>query len=78
MVAMALLAGVAPEARAQAEAMRTGRADQFAPENVEHQNSLQVQHASRFVISSTNDFTVAREMIKRNPNLKEPPGYKVS
>jgi len=78
MVAMALLAGVAPEARAQAEAMRTGRADQLAPENVEHQNSLQVQYASRFVISSTNDFTVAREMIKRNPSLKQPPGYKVS
>lgn len=77
-VAMALLAGVAPEARDQAEAMRTGRADQLAPENVEHQNSLQVQLASRFVICSINDFTVAREMIKRNPSLKEPPGYKVS
>ena len=74
-VAMALLAGVAPEARGQAEAMRTGRADQLAPENVEHQNSLQVQHASRFVISSTKDFAVAREMIKRNPTLKELPGY---
>lgn len=78
MVAVALLAGIAPEARDQAEAMRSGRADQLAPENVEQQNSLQVQHASRFVISATNDFTVAREMIKRNPSLKEPPGYKVS
>jgi hypothetical protein len=78
MVARVLLAGVAPEARDQAEAMRTGRADQLAPENVQHQNSLQVQHASRFVISSTNDFTVARDMIKGNPSLKEPPGYKVS
>jgi len=78
MVAMALLAGVAPEARDHAEAMRTGSADQLAPENVEHQNSLQVQHASQFVISSTNDFTVASEMIKRNPSLKEAPGYEVS
>lgn len=77
-VAMALLAAVAPEARDQAEAMRTGRVDHLAPENVEHQNSLQVQQASRFVISSTNDFTLAREMIKRNPSLKEPPGYTVS
>jgi len=34
--------------------------------------------AARFVISSTNDFTLAREMIKRNPSLKEPPGYKLS
>jgi Protein of unknown function (DUF4238) len=78
MMAMALLASVDPEARDQAEALRTGRADQLAPENVEHQNSLQVQCASRFVISSTNDFTMAREMIKRNPSLTEPPGYKVS
>lgn len=78
MVAIALLASVAPEARDQAEAMRTGRADELAPENVEHQNSLQVLHASRFVISSTNDFTVAREMIKRNPSFKEPPGYTMS
>jgi hypothetical protein len=77
MVAAALLAGVAPEARDQAEAIRTGRADQLTPENVGHQNSLQVQHASRFVISSTNDFTVAREVIKRNPSFKEPPGYTV-
>jgi hypothetical protein len=58
--------------------MRTGRGDQLAPQNVEHQNSLQVQHASRFVISSTNDFTVAREMIERNPSFREPPGYTVS
>jgi len=77
-VAMALLDGVAPEARDQAEAMRAGRADQLTQENVEHQNSLQVQHASRFVISPTSDFTVAREMIKRNPRLRDLPGYKVS
>jgi hypothetical protein len=78
MVAAALLAGVAPESRDQAEAMRTGRADQLALENVEHQNSLQVQHASRFVISATNDFTVVRKLIKRNTSLKEPPGFKGS
>ena len=46
-------------------------------ENVEHQNSVQVQHASRLVISSVKDFTVAREMIRRNPKLKELPGIPV-
>ncbi|WP_425400400.1 DUF4238 domain-containing protein [Aeoliella sp.] len=78
MVAAVLFTSMAPEARDQAEAMRTGRADQLAPENVEHQNSLQVQYASRFVISSRNDFKVAREMIQGNPGLKELPGYTVS
>ena len=74
---MALFAGLAPEALDQVEAMRAGSADLLAPENVEHQNSVQVQHASRFVISSVKDFTVAREMIRRNPKLKELPGYTV-
>ena len=78
MVAAALLAGLVPEARDQTEAIRSGNADLLSPENVQHQNSLQVQQASRFIISSSTDFTVAREMIRRNPSLKEPPGFKMS
>lgn len=76
-VAMGLLNGIAPEARDQADALRSGSADKLTPENVKHQNSLQVEHASRFVISSTNEFTLARDMIKRNPKLRELPGYTV-
>lgn len=76
-VAMTLLAGVVPEAREQAEALRTGAPDQLAPENVVHQNSLQVQYSSRFVIAPDDNFEIAREMIAKNPKLKEPPGFTV-
>jgi hypothetical protein len=59
----------------QAEVIETGNPDPLDPENVDHQNSLQVQYASRFVISPTDDFDLAREMIRRNPRLKDPPGF---
>jgi uncharacterized protein DUF4238 len=78
MLATALLGGLVPEARDQAEAMCTGNVDLLKPENVQHQNSLQVQQASRFIISANGDFSLVKEMIRKNPSLKEPPGYKVS
>ena len=78
MVAALLLRDMCSEEFDLTEAMRTGRADQLAPENVEHQNSLQVQYASQFIISPTDDFKVARQMIQQNPALKEQPGYTVS
>lgn len=62
----------------QAEVIENGTPDLLAPENVDHQNSLQVQSASRFVISPTDNFDLAREMIRLHPGLKEPPGYVVS
>jgi len=61
----------------QARVVETGEPDLLLPENVDHQNSLQVQYASRFIISPTNDFRLAQEMIKRTPQLKEPPGFTV-
>lgn len=33
---------------------------------------------SRFVISATADFGLAKEMVRRNATLKEPPGFIVS
>ncbi len=63
--------------KALANAVRTGSPDMLFPENVTRQNSLQVQYSSNFVISSDNDFSLAREMIQKNPRLKEPPGYTV-
>ena len=62
----------------QADVIENGTPDLLAPENVDHQNSLQVQYASRFVISPTDNFDLAREMIRLQPGLKEPPGYVVS
>jgi len=59
------------------KAVRTGSPDLLLPENVKHQNSLQVKYSSTFVISSVSDFSLARLMIEKNPQLKESPGYKV-
>lgn len=49
----------------------TGSARQLKPENVEHLNSLQVGSASRFIYSSTNDFSLVQDMIQKEPSLKE-------
>jgi hypothetical protein len=53
-------------------AVFTGSARQLKPENVEHLNSLQVGSASRFIYSSTSDFSLVQDMIKNEPSLKEP------
>jgi hypothetical protein len=68
----------AAEILRQAEAIEKGTPDLVPPESVDHQNSLQVQYASRFVISATDAFEIAKEMIRRNPKGKEPPGFVVS
>lgn len=39
-------------------------------ENVIRFNSLQVSKAERFLYSSTDDFSLARKMLKKNPDLK--------
>jgi hypothetical protein len=61
----------------QARVIETGEPDLLLPENVDHQNSLQVQYSSRFVIASVDDFALAREMLAKSPKLKEPPGFVV-
>jgi hypothetical protein len=53
-------------------AVFTGNARQLKPENVEHLNSLQVGIASRFIYSSTDDFSLVYDMIKNEPSLKQP------
>lgn len=49
----------------------------YTPDNVINHNSLQVKYASRFVFSSTEDFSLAEEMISKHPNLKEGPKVQV-
>jgi hypothetical protein len=68
----------AAEILRQAEVIEKGTPDLLPTESVDHQNSLQVQYASRFVISATDAFEIAKEMIRRNPKLKEPPSFVVS
>lgn len=60
-----------------AEVIDKGIPDPIPPESVDHQNALQVQYASRFVIAPEDDFDLIREMIGRNPRLKELPGFTV-
>ena len=43
------------------------------PENVVYLNSLQVANATRFLFSSTGDFSLADEMLDANPELSHPP-----
>jgi hypothetical protein len=54
-------------------AIDTGSPDLLLPENVEHQNSLQVLFSSRFAFSGQDDFDLVRSMIAENPQLKHPP-----
>jgi hypothetical protein len=46
--------------RALADAITTGVPDPLLPENVTHQNSLQVLYSPRFVFSTTDDSTWSR------------------
>lgn len=50
-----------------------GHAVPSKPENVINKNSLQVRYSSRFVFSTTNDFSLVEEMLRDNPELKEGP-----
>lgn len=49
----------------------TGEPIVSAQENVINHNSLQVIHSSRFIYSSTEDFSLAEEMIRNHPELCE-------
>lgn len=53
--------------------IKTGKPDSLHPENVTHQNSLQVLYSSRFIYSATNDFELVKSMITENPQIKHPP-----
>ena len=59
------------------EEIDKGIPDLIPAESVDHQNSLQVQYASRFIISPFDEFDLARKMIDDNGKLKEPPGFTV-
>lgn len=52
------------------EALQTGEPLRSNPENVEFFNSLQTSTAERFVFSSTDDFSIVKEMIQTNPELR--------
>ena len=51
----------------------TGAAVVLDSSNVAHHNSLQVANAERFVFSCNDDFSLAREMLQQQPELKGRP-----
>ncbi|HWO40339.1 MAG TPA: DUF4238 domain-containing protein [Candidatus Eisenbacteria bacterium] len=51
-------------------AMRTGDSSPLPAQCAEFVNSLQVWNAERYVYSGVNNFTLAREMIAKNPHLR--------
>jgi hypothetical protein len=50
----------------------SGRPFELEAGNVTHQNSLQVQSATRFVFASNDDFSLVDRMLEANPQLAKP------
>lgn len=55
------------------KAVTDGTAFQYGSENVLNHNSLQVAHASRFVFSSTDDFSLVTQMLAENERYRTGP-----
>ncbi len=55
------------------DAVTDGTPLALLPDNVTHQNSLQVKYSSRFIYSSANDFALVESMLSSHPELKTPP-----
>ena len=64
--------GLLNDAQSILNSVFTGNARVLQPENIEHLNSLQVGMASRFIYSSTDDFSLVHDMLKEDPSLKQP------
>jgi hypothetical protein len=52
------------------EAIQTGKPLWSEPENVEFFNSLQIATAERFVFSSNDNFSLVKDMVRTNPELR--------
>lgn len=61
-----------------ATAMDTGRPLRFKPINVINFNSLQILYAERYIFSSVEDFTLAREIISSHPNVRYGPRARIN
>jgi hypothetical protein len=57
------------------DALNGDRVLSLDPDNVVHQNSLQVRSAERFVYCSTHEFSIIREMLDRFPELRTGPRF---
>jgi hypothetical protein len=55
------------------ESMKTGRPLIYESENVKHFNSLQIRDAERYVFASSDDFSLAHQMIAEHPKARTGP-----
>lgn len=51
--------------------IREGKAMELSPENVKFTNSLQISDSLNYIYSDKNDFRLAEEMLKKNPDLAD-------
>lgn len=54
-----------------------GKSSNLEAENVEYYNSLQVIHSDRQIFCEEQDFDLAKDMIKKSPNLSNPESNRV-
>ena len=54
------------------DSIENGTPIEIPPESVAYCNSLQIAHSTRFLFSCNNGFSLAREMITNNPELRKP------
>jgi hypothetical protein len=57
-------------------AIAAGHPLRYRPENVMNFNSIQIVYAERYVFASSNDFTLAKDMLRKNPGLRAGPRFK--
>jgi len=65
----------APEVHELRTAIKKGTPVEMNPANVENMNSLQIIDSERFVFASTDDFTLAKFIVKENPGIVDGPRF---
>lgn len=59
-------------------AIEAGHPLRYRPENVMNFNSIQIVYAERYVFASSDDFALAKDMLRKNPELRAGPRIKTS
>ena len=59
-------------------AIDAGHPLRYRPENVMNFNSIQIVYAERYVFASSDDFALAKDMLRKNPELRAGPRFRTS
>lgn len=68
----------APGLEEMVSGLKTGKPVDVMRDNVINHNALQVMYSSRFVFSSNDNFTLAKQMIKEQPKYKKGPKAEIN